>query len=146
MPKYAIDTNVYIDAFRSTDAAEELKQFLAAHLPAMYLSSIVMLELRSGARTKEKVEALDKGLFAPFEKRQRIFTPSANAFKESGRILALLAERDGVDLSRAKGSLVNDAMLAASCREQGVTLITRDADYLRLNKHLKGFRYVAPWP
>jgi predicted nucleic acid-binding protein len=36
--------------------------------------------------------------------------------------------------------------LAASCLESGVTLITRDRDFARFKSHLRGWRFVPPWP
>lgn len=45
-----------------------------------------------------------------------------------------------------KPSLLNDALIAASCREQGITLITKDGDFKRLAPLVHGFRYAAPWP
>jgi hypothetical protein len=45
-----------------------------------------------------------------------------------------------------KPSLLNDALIAVSCREQGITLITNDADFKRLSPFVRGFRYTAPWP
>lgn len=144
--KYVLDTCIYIDSLRGDEAAQALKDFLAARLGTTYLSAVVVQELRAGARTAAQIQALETGVFAPFERRHRVLVPSRNAFKEAGRILSLLALHDGVDLSRAKASLPNDALLAASCREHGMALITRDADYIRIAAHLKGFRHVAPWP
>ena len=146
MTKYAIDTNVYVDAFRNPSVAEELKAFLTQHLPITYVSAVVIQELRAGAWSEEQVEALEKGLVAPSEKRRRVFTPSANAFKVSGRILSELAAKGDLDLARAKGSFVNDTLLAASCLEHGMTLITGNSDFSRIKGRLKTFRYVAPWP
>jgi len=45
-----------------------------------------------------------------------------------------------------KPSLLNDALIAVSCREQGITLITKDGDFKRLSPFVRGFRYAAPWP
>jgi len=45
-----------------------------------------------------------------------------------------------------KPSLLNDALIAASCREQGITLITKDGDFKRLAPFVRGFRYASPWP
>ena len=45
-----------------------------------------------------------------------------------------------------KPSLLNDALIAASCREHGITLITKDADFARLAPFVRGFRHAAPWP
>jgi predicted nucleic acid-binding protein len=146
VPKYALDANVYIDAFRSPAGAEALKRFLTRHLPVTYLGGVVIMELRIGARTKEQSEALEDEIFAPFEKRGRIFVPSAEAFKEAGRVLAALAKENLFDLRSPNHSLIRDSLLAASCRERGLILVTNDNDYLFIKRHLKAFRYVAPWP
>ena len=146
MPKYVLDTNVYIDAFRSAEKAEELKQFLTKCLPLTYLSAVVTMELRAGARTKPQAETLEDDVFGPFEKRRRVFAPSANAFKEAGRILAALANEHLFDLRTPNRSLIRDSLLAASCRDQGFVLITNDTDYRTIRRHLKAFRYIAPWP
>ena len=125
-------------------AAEGLKQFLASNLPRTYLLAVVVQELRAGARTDEQVEALESGVFDPFNRRSRILEPSIRAFMESGRILAELASREGIALSRVKGSFVNDTLIAASCREAGITLLTRDADYERIARYSPGFRHTRP--
>lgn len=89
---------------------------------------------------------MQQGVFEPFERRRRVFAPSNAAFAESGRVLAALAAREGWHLLDEKPSLLNDALLAVSCREQGMTLITKDGDFKRLSPFMRGFRYVAPWP
>jgi predicted nucleic acid-binding protein len=144
--KYVLDTNVYIDAFRSLEKAEELKQFLMKHLPLTYLSAVVTMELRTGAQTKRQAETLEEEVFGPFEKRHRVFAPSANAFKEAGRILAALAKDNLFYLHAPNSSLIRDSLLAASCREHGFVLITNDTDYQAIKRHLKPFRYRTPWP
>jgi hypothetical protein len=87
---------------------------------------------------------LQRGVFEPFERRRRVFTPSSAAFAESGRVLAAVAAREGWRLLDDQPSLPNDALIAASCREQGITLITKDGDFKRLARFVKGFRYAAP--
>jgi predicted nucleic acid-binding protein len=146
VPKYVLDTNVYIDAFRSSEKAEGLKQFLTKHLPLTYLSALVTMELRTGARTKEQAETLEEEVFGPFEKRRRVFAPSTKAFKEAGRVLAALTKENLFDLRAPNNSLIRDSLLATSCREQGFVLITNDRDYQAIKRHLKAFRYIAPWP
>ena len=61
-------------------------------------------------------------------------------------VIATLAAREGRQLLNDNPSLVNDALIAVSCRERGITLITRDGDFKRLSPLVRGFRYVAPWP
>jgi len=47
---------------------------------------------------------------------------------------------------RQNPSLLNDALLATSCREQGIVLVTSDSDFDRFTSLLKGWRAVDPWP
>ena len=105
-----------------------------------------MQELAAGARTAAAAREVRRGVFEPFERRRRVFAPSSAAFAESGRILAAIAAREGWQFLDEKPSLLNDALIAASCREQGITLITRDGDFKRLAPFAKGFRHTAPWP
>ena len=144
MPKYAFDTNVYVDSLRNAKAAEGLKRFLATNLPRTYLLAVVVQELRAGARTEEQINALDSGVLTPFEIRNRILSPSPKAFKESGRILAELATQDGIVISKYGASLANDTLIAASCREAGITLLTSDSDFDLIAPHIRGFRHIPP--
>ena len=144
--KYALDTNIFIDGFRNEEAQAHVFMFLNRALPSMYLSAVVMQELAAGARTSEAARDVQRGIFDPFKRRQRVFTPSSAAFAESGRVLAALAAREGWRQLDEKPSLLNDALIAASCRERGITLITKDRDFKRLASLVRGFRHVAPWP
>ena len=144
--KYALDTNIFVDGFRNEEAQAEVFVFLNRALPFTYLSAVVMQELAAGARTTDAARDVQHGIFEPFERRQRVFAPSSAACAESGRLLAAIAAREGWQLLNEKPSLLNDALIAASCRERGITLITRDADFRRLAPFLKGFRHAAPWP
>jgi predicted nucleic acid-binding protein len=144
--KYTLDTNIFIDGLRNEEAQAEVFAFLNRALPFTYLSAVVMQELAAGARTADAARNVQRGVFAPFERRQRVFAPSRAAFAASGRVMAAVNAREGWQLLDEKPSLLNDALIAASCREQGITLITRDGDFTRLAPLVKGFRYAAPWP
>ena len=144
--KYTLDTNIFIDGFRNEEAQSEVFAFLNRALPVTHLSAVVMQELAAGARTPEAARDLEQGLFEPFERRRRVFAPSSTAFAESGRVLAAVATAEGWQVLDDKPSLLNDALIAVSCREQGITLITKDGDFKRLLPFVRGFRYAAPWP
>jgi predicted nucleic acid-binding protein len=144
--KYTLDTNIFIEGFRSEKAQAEVFAFLNRALPLTYLSAVVMQELAAGARTAEAARNVQDGVFQPFERRRRVFAPSAAAFVESGRVLAAVAAREGWQVLDEKPSLLNDALIAASCLERGITLITKDGDFRRLAPFVRGFRYTAPWP
>jgi predicted nucleic acid-binding protein len=144
--KYAFDTNIFIDAFRDKSAEAALLAFLERALPVTFLSAVVMQELAAGARTPPQARALERSVFRPFERRGRVFAPGSAAFVRSGRLLAALAKREGWDAIYENPSLLNDALLAASCRERGITLVTNDGDFDRFLPFLAGWRHVAPWP
>jgi predicted nucleic acid-binding protein len=144
--KYALDTNVFIDAFRETAAEAALLRFLERALPFTFLSAVVMQELAAGARTPEAARELERSVFRPFMRRHRVFAPTTAVFVSSGRLLAAVASREGWQAIHENPSLLNDAVLAASCRERGITLITRDGDFDRFAPFLRGWRHVAPWP
>lgn len=146
MRKYVLDTNLYIDAIRDPIKEEALNGFLERHAPVTYMSAVVMQELRAGAVTDSQAKALQDGIFRAFERRSRITTPSAAAFKEGGRILAVLFRQDGVPYRERPRSLVNDILIAITCRENGFALVTSDGDFKMIRPHLRGFSFVAPWP
>lgn len=93
--KYALDTNILIDAFRDPDAEAALLGFLERALPFTFLSAVVMQELAAGARTLAQFRGLERSVFQPFVRRGRVFAPMTAAFVESGRLLAALAAREG---------------------------------------------------
>jgi predicted nucleic acid-binding protein len=130
---------------RDPSAEEAFGVFLSRFSHLTYLSAVVILELRAGTRTPGQAKLLEQGVVQRFARANRVFTPSADAFLAAGKLLAALANREGWTAD-AHPSLVHDALLATSCRESGVTLITRDHDFWRFKNHLRGWRFVAPWP
>lgn len=146
MPRYALDTNLYIHAIRDAARAAELDNFYDVFLPFTHLSSVVAQELAAGASDRRRGAEIQAGLIDPFERRGRIFTPSHAAWKRSGEVLAELAATEGLELKRVPKSLVNDVLLALSCREAGVILVTEnERDFRRIRK-LTPFDFVPPWP
>jgi predicted nucleic acid-binding protein len=143
--KFTCDTNVLVDILRDSSAEETFRVFLTRFSHLTYLSSVVILELRAGARTAKQARLLEREIIQRFIRVNRVFTPSADAFSTAGRLLASLATREGWTAD-AHPSLVHDALLAVSCRESGVTLITGDRDFARFKNLLRGWRFVAPWP
>jgi predicted nucleic acid-binding protein len=70
----------------------------------------------------------------------------ANPNHFNGRLLAELAAREGRATIHSNPSLANDALLAASCREHGFTLVTSDGDFDRFLPSLGRWRHARPWP
>ncbi len=144
--KFVLDTNLYIGAIRDPDKEAALDAFLERNAPVTYMSAVVMQELRAGAITDASARALDKGIFEVFERRGRVAGPSVLSFKECGRILAALFRQDGVPFKERPRSLVNDILIALTCRENGMTLLTDDGDFKIIRPFVRGFSFLAPWP
>ena len=139
---FALDTNIYVRALRDRHRLVVLKRFLIRTGTRLRVNAVVALELRAGARTSAHEQAVGD-LLASYAARDRVIVPSFTAYLEGGRVLAALAAREGVHVSRA-GSLVNDVLIAASCREAGAHLVTENVgDYITLQRHLRGFRFVT---
>jgi predicted nucleic acid-binding protein len=73
-------------------------------------------------------------------------TPTYAAWKLSGAVLAELSRSEGLELHRLSRSFVNDVLLAVSCRESGLTLVTDNrGDFARIRRVI-AFDFVTPWP
>jgi predicted nucleic acid-binding protein len=146
VPKYVLDTNLYIAANRDRVAAEALVAFYAAHLPFTYLHATVAQELMLGALGAVRRRQIADAYLRPFESRGRVITPSYRAWVRSGELVAALIQRRVLSPGGFSRSFLNDALLAASCREEGLTLITANKrDFTRL-REVERFDFEAPWP
>lgn len=142
--KYALDTNVYIGAFRDPVARVALARFESAYTPTLYLTSVVAQELRAGARTPDAISRLTKNILAPFQSWGRVVAPSYKRWMESGAIRATLAARGRTEIT---ASFLNDILLAVTCREHGLVLVTHNvADFTTIRVVLSGFKFVPPYP
>jgi predicted nucleic acid-binding protein len=132
--RYLLDTNIWIRAFRDRAALEALDAFHRIHGPGEYMSSIVAHELRAGVRSPADRRKLERHILDRFARVGRVITPSDASWQRSGDLFATLARQDGLDVARVAKSFGNDVLLALSCREAGVTLVTenrRDFDRIR---------------
>lgn len=140
---YVVDTHLYVDALRTEKGKNALNEFQAAFAPFLHFSAVVAQELRAGVRASDGPR-LEAGVFAPYERRGRLITPSYAAWKETGRVLAELVTPTAWRL--VTRSFVNDVLLAMSCREAGAVLVTANkTDFARIAK-VREFDFVAPWP
>jgi predicted nucleic acid-binding protein len=144
--KFVLDTNIYIAAARDRRFGAELVQFAGSYLPQLYLHAVVVQELMAGAIQEGARRRLERDVIQPFEKRGRIVLPTYRAWKRSGEIVATLVKEKVLTVGGVSRSFWNDAVLAVSCREEGVTVITRnEADFKRISK-VERVSYVGPWP
>lgn len=144
--KYALDTQLFINAFREPAANETLQRFHQAFAPFEYLSVVVAQELRAGVQREQDRKALERNVLGVFERSRRTFAPSANAWHRSGDLLSAIAGKEGLEIGRISKSFANDVLLALSCWEAGCVLVTdNERDFQRIHRYAP-FDYVKPWP
>ncbi len=143
---YVVDTNVFIDAFLNPEENDALQQFHGAFAPDELLSAVVVHELQAGIREAADASRLERHLVAPFRRRNRLVPPSAQAWEVAAAALAKLGAAEGAPVASFSRAFGHDALLAASCREAGATLVTRNVrDFARLRR-VMNFRFTEPWP
>ncbi len=143
---YVIDTNIYVDALRNGEQMGELKRFLLRAGTRVRLNGIVAMELLAGAGSPAHIDAVS-ALITPYGLRGWTTSPSFEACAQAGRALAGLALGKRGRRRTIPPALVSDALIAASCREAGAVLVTKNAaDFATLQRHMRGFRFLTPWP
>lgn len=146
MHKYVLDTNLYIEATRRDEAADALKGFYARFLPWVHLHSVVAQELLAGAASPELERATREGFIEPFEEVGRVITPGHRAWTRAGEIMAGLVRRRRMSPGGFARSFVNDCLIAATAREHGFVLVTRNTHDFDLIREVEPVPVVPPWP
>jgi predicted nucleic acid-binding protein len=140
--KYALDTNIYIQALRDAERLRSLKRFLLRNGTRVHMAAIVAMELRAGARTRALQTAVEE-LLEPYASRGLLITPTFDACVHAGRVVAETSSKGG-DHPLSPRRLANDAVLAASCRESGVSLVTANVkDFAVIKRYLRDFEYSS---
>jgi predicted nucleic acid-binding protein len=57
-----------------------------------------------------------------------------------------MSRKENRNLRSIPKSLIHDYLLAASCRESGMTLITENVEYFKEVRRYLRFEYLPPWP
>ena len=146
MRKFLLDSNCYIDAAREPSARAALEAFIAREAPRLYLSAVVAAELRAGCRSSRDRRRLEEHVLAPFVRRGRIVTPSEAAWDALGGTLSQLRAEGSLDLTTVPRGFVFDVLIAYSCREAGVVLVTRNARDMKRIRSVFQFEFVPPFP
>ena len=146
MKQYVLDSNLYIEADRDESAAEEMDRFLMRFLPSVHLHGVVAQELLAGAIDERREKLVHDSLIEPFERRGRVVAPSFGAWKRAGGIISRLVQQKRLSPGGFNRSFMNDCVLAASCRESGLTLVTRNVKDFNLIRKVESVEVVGPWP
>jgi len=130
--KRVLDTNIYIDRFSKPKLHQQI--FLSEGV--VYLSAIVLMELKAGAHSPQGIKATNS-LRDFFKRVNRIVFPTANDFDKAGEIMAKLRRESRYDLKKCY-SLVNDILIALSAYQIGGVLYTQNKrDFEAIRKFLK---------
>jgi predicted nucleic acid-binding protein len=82
----------------------------------------------------------------PFLRTKRVITPSHKAWAIAAQAITELVRTSGLDRPNLPRGFANDALIAASCRENGLTLVTEnERDFRQLQERID-FSFLAPWP
>ncbi len=99
------------------------------------------MELRAGANTEPQAAAFEE-LVKTYANRDRVVVPTVEAFVQAGRVVSALAVRERMSAVYSP-ALTNDALIASSCREADVVLVTENTrDFTAIKRQLRGFRFV----
>jgi predicted nucleic acid-binding protein len=133
--KILLDTNIYID-WLNEGSHDHL---MLGPGRVRYLSALVAMELRIGARTSAAQKAVGK-LTRAYEKGRRLIAPTPALYEQAGDVLARLTA-SGHSIRRA--AVTHDVLIALTGRFLGATVITRDTkDFKAIDKVLD-FRWEA---
>jgi predicted nucleic acid-binding protein len=147
MPKYVVDTNLYIEAVTTDAGNEALAEFQRRFAPFLFQHSTVAQEILAGAGDEKDYQEYYADWVTPFEELGRVVTPAHSTWARAALIIARLAERGRIRRGGFSGSFLNDCIIAASLREHGLILVTRDVEDFRLISSVEsGVRYAPPWP
>ncbi|MGD9587502.1 MAG: type II toxin-antitoxin system VapC family toxin [Pyrinomonadaceae bacterium] len=125
MPNSLADTNIFIAVFNGDTF---LKEFIGSNRPA--ISTIVYLELIQGSKNKAEIKKIEK-LLSFFETRH------------FDRPIALRSIELIRTYSKSHGLRLADAVIAATCLENDLKLITFNVKDFRF---IKGLKAVTPKP
>lgn len=147
MAKYVVDTNLYVEAILTDEGNAALAAFQRRCAPSLFQHSTVAQEILAGARDEVDYRKYHEDWVEPFERLERIITPTHAAWLRAARIMARLVERGHRSPGGFSRSFLNDCLIAASARDQGFVLVTRNtSDFALIGRVERSLRYEPPWP
>ena len=147
MPRYVIDTNLYVAAITTDEGNEALAAFQRRFAPFLFQHSTVAEEILAGARSKAGYGAYYRDWIAPFEAVRRVITPSHGSWLRAALIMMRLVETGRMSPGGFRRSFLNDCLIAASAREHGFVLVTGNtADFTLIRAVEPRLKFAPPWP
>lgn len=145
--KYVVDTNLYVEAITSDEGNEALAAFQRRLAPFLFQHSTVAQEILAGAADEWGYRAYLEDWVEPFEKLGRVLTPGHSAWLRAALIITRLVERGRMSPGGFSRSFLNGCLIAASARDHGFVLVTRNTKDFDLIREVEpGFEHTEPWP
>jgi predicted nucleic acid-binding protein len=128
------DTSIYIAALRKGDASilslRRAARSGETQTRPLWLSIVVLEELYAGAIDSKALKAFQH-LERDFAKAGRLIVPARREWSLAGQVLCRLGMKYGFD-QIGKARLINDALIAMSAANHGLTILTNNpGDYRR---------------
>ena len=115
--------------------------------PFLFQHSTIAHEILAGARDEADYREYREDWVAPFEDLGRVITPSHTTWMRAALIVARLVKHRLLSPGGFGRSFLNDCLVAASARDFGFILVTRNtADFALISEVERGIRYAPPWP
>ena len=147
MPKYIVDTNLYVEAITTDEGNAALAAFQRRCAPFLFQHSTIGQEILAGARNEADYREYRDDWVAPFEDLGRVITPGHTTWMRAALIVARLVERGRLSPGGFGRSFLNDCLIAASARDYGFILVTRNiGDFALIGQVERGIRYQPPLP
>jgi len=143
---FLLDSNVYIAGFNDPEFGEAFRAFHRQNLPRLILSAVVAHELLVGARDRRRIDSLERGLLEPVRTRRRIHVPTLATWNLAADIDRRLRELGSYEGSLTQRSFGNDLLIAATARELGATLVTRNLGDFEIIRRVVPIHFHLPWP
>ncbi|HET7274092.1 MAG TPA: type II toxin-antitoxin system VapC family toxin [Longimicrobiaceae bacterium] len=146
MEKFVLDTNIFIHAVRDSSVRKALAAWQRSMGPKIFMHAVVASELLHGARDEATWTRWRERWIAPAERVDRLVVPRYASWLDASRIVARLVETRELS-GGVSQSFYNDCLIAASCREQGYSIVTHNRVDFELISHVApGLRIAQPFP
>lgn len=136
MPWAILDSDIYIGHWErglyQEDLARVAKAFIARH------SSVVLSELRRGARTPQARRLVDS-----LQRIARVrWEPNDEDWWEAGRLVREIGDAEDWEINKRR-EFQNDALIALTARRHGAAVVTANARDFNLLSGELGIRVVT---
>jgi predicted nucleic acid-binding protein len=145
--RYVIDTNLYVEAITTDEGSDALATFQRRFAPFLLQHSTVAQEILAGARDEAGYREYHEDWIAPFEDLGRIVTPGHTTWTRAALIMTRLVAGGHRSPGGFSRSFLNDCLIAASARDHGFVIVTRNqTDFALIQRVEPRLEHAPPWP